>query len=595
MRFFNARLHDEFLENAKHVKSAFIMEAPMMCMGKVDLSDRDYDDLEDGSAIDEDIYNGTYITPHGGSARVAYHLPTNTLCLFASKTPVNLRGQREGSGYISANEDGLRKSYIIAAYRLNKDGSNLDRVRLRLREALQSYDMELGKRAKKHFGQFAASFKVQAPTRVDADNVGYAEVFTNGYAAYVLKRQSGDGSDPKQDDCSAEFHASARRSEGRFEPIDFGNSFWNSRITRISKNLSKGESYSSVRQTIDAHWGRVSSKLWDQESLYSDEGIPFTVRRIRANVVNYINDTKKHLIPTTAVVGAVLAKDPALGVKAAVTLTVGHAVMHKIADGGLHGFMSTYHKVREARKRGKIEDYGLDEDVSDYFKIHNKNNLSPEKIAPKMCMKRFDAADFCFLEAEQSGLMHNHQQVVDGMRPEDVRSLLLFAHQRGFTSTVGFLDKSTRFDAFQNGIMRVMHKQPDGNVVVHAQYQPELCTNEVLRLPEVYVDQFKGGILRFEYDPKAERFSDGVSQEECVPHAQAIHEISHTQLFRGQPYSDDDVKERSFEVVRELFEPVQQGDMFEDRYLDDRPESYRGGKPFPLPDADAISPQDNLD
>ncbi len=562
----------------------------MMCMGKVDLAVLADKNHEEDDHHDEDIYDGTYLTPHGGAARVAYHSPTNTLCLIASKTAANLKGGSNEGGDINATEEGLSRSYIIAAYRLKEDGSNFDRVKLKLRESLQSYDLELGKRAKKHFGQFAASFRLQQPINVDAQDTGYVEVFTNGYAAYLLKRKSANpDNSPPREECSADFHASVRRQEGHFEPINFKGTFWSSRISRISKEVASQGSYGSVRHTIDEHWGRVSSKLWDQESLYSGEGMTFQMKRARADFVNYVNDSKKHILPTAAVVGGVFAKNPALGVKAAVSLTVGHILMHKIADGGLHGFMHTFQKVREARKRTNIEDYDFGEDASDYFKIHTKNNLSAAKIAPKICMDRFDAGDFSFLNSEQSGLMYNHQQVVDGLRPEDVRSLLLFGHQRGFTSTVGFLDKSTRFDAFQNGIMRVMHNQPDGKVVVHAQYQPELCTNDALRLPDVYIDQFEGGIIRLEYDPEKENFGESIAMETNVPRRQAIHEISHTQLFRNQAYTDKAVQQRSHDIVPEILIPIRDPNPYEDTNIEEvREKTYRGGRPFNVPDADAI-------
>ncbi|PCK00243.1 MAG: hypothetical protein COA45_00205 [Zetaproteobacteria bacterium] len=592
MRAFNAELHDEFLEHAKDIKSSFIMEAPMMCMGQVDLDVLGGDASEEDLQQDVDIYNGTYITPHGGAARVAYHDETNTLCLIASKTAVNLRGERTEDGGVGATEDGLSKSYIISAYRLKDDGSNFDRVKLKLREALQNYDLELGKRAKKHFGQFSASFKQEPSISKDVDEVKFTEVFTNGYAAYLLHRtQTSDGSDFKEE-CDAEFYASVKRHDGHFVPMNFNGSAFSIDVSKVSKSVVEKKSYIGARDTINSHWGRVSSRLWDQEPLYAGEGVGFLTKIGAAGFLNYINDSKKYVFPTAAVSAAVFAKNPALGVTTAVGLTVGHTFLHKMADGGFHGFLHTYNKVKEARKRVNIEDYSFDEDTSDYFKIHTRNNLSSEKIAPKMDMKRFSAEEFSFLNAQQSGLMHNHTEVEDGLRPEDVRSLLLFGHQRGFTSTVGFLDKSTRIDAFQNGIMRVMHNQPDGKVVVHAQYQPKLCTNEALRLPQVYIDQFEGGILRLEYDPAGDRFKDSVQVDVNVPVGQVIKELCHVQLFRNQSYTDQNVQQRSRDIVSELFAPVIDVNPFEDFDPDeDKKHVYMGGRPFGVPDADAIAEQ----
>ncbi|MGH1376225.1 MAG: hypothetical protein ACRBCK_07745 [Alphaproteobacteria bacterium] len=596
MRDFNPQLHDEFFENAKDVKAGFIMEAPMMCMGKVDLDVLADKKTGEDAKHDEDIYDGTYLMPHGGSARVAYHQPTNTLCLIASKTSVNLRGERDTDGHIMADQEGLERSYVIAAYRLKDDGGNADRIKLKLREAMENYDLELGKRAKKHFGQCAASFKT--PMSVDVNQASYTEIFTNGYAAYLLRRtKETEENGHVEDKSSAKFYASAKRHDGHFLPINFNGSRLSLNVSRISKSVVKQEDYAVARSMVDGHWGKVASRLWDQEPLYADEGVLFAAKKLKAGVSNYINDEKKYVLPTAAVVGAVMLKNPNFAFEAAVALTLTHTAMHKIADGGLHGYLYTYNKVKEARKRTNIEDYAFGEDASDYFKVHTRNNLQPEKIAPKMDMERFDAHDFVFLDSEQSGLMYNHQKPVDGLRPEDVRSLLLFGHQRGFTSTVGFLDKSTRFDAFQNGIMRTMHNQPDNKVVVYAQYQPELCTHEALRLPEVYIDQFEGGLIRLEYDQDADEFKDSVKMDTNVPRAQAIHEICHSQLFRGQSYTGADVKARSHDVMQGLFVPTVHENPFEDvnPILEDQKRSmYRGGQPFELPDADAIAPQEQV-
>lgn len=595
MRDFNAKLHDEFLEHAKDIKSSFVMEAPMMCMGKVDLDVPGGDSTEKTQQQDVDIYNGTYITPHGGAARVAYHDETSTLCLIASKTAVNLRGERTEDGSINATKDGLSKSYIINAYRLKDDGSNFDRVKLKLREALQSYDLELGKRAKKHFGQFAASFKQEPSINTDVGEVKFTEVFTNGYAAYLLHRTQEPNGGGSKDQCDATFYASVKRHDGHFVPLNFNGHAFSMDISKVSKAVVDQKSYIEGRDIIDSHWGQVSSRLWDQEPLYAGEGAGFFAKVGAANLLNYINDSKKYVFPMTAVSTAVFAKNPALGFTgftAAVGFTVGHTFLHKMVDGGFHGFLHTYNKVKEARKRVNIEDYSFDEDASDYFKIHTKNNLRSGKISPKMDMQRFSAREFSFLDAKQSGLMYNHSEVEDGLRPEDVRSLLLFGHQRGFTSTVGFLDKSTRIDAFQNGIMRVMHNQSDGKVIVHAQYQPKLCTNEALRLPQVYIDQFEEGILRLEYDPDGDCFKDSVKVDANIPAHQAIHDLCHVQLFRNQSYTDQSVQKRSREIATELFVPVINANSFEDFDPDeDKKHVYMGGSPFTVPDADAIAEQ----
>ncbi len=79
--------------------------------------------------------------------------------------------------------------------------------------------------------------------------------------------------------------------------------------------------------------------------------------------------------------------------------------------------------------------------------------------------------------------------------------------------------------------------------------------------------------------------------ETNVPREQAIHEISHTQLFRNQAYTDKDVQQRSHDILPEIFIPIRELNPYEDTNLEEVWEKcYMGKRPFNVPDADAIAP-----
>lgn len=600
MAVINASIHKKFSENVKEVSAEFTFRIPTMCMGRVDISAHD-DGQEE---FDEDIYNGTYITTHGGAARVAFHTPSETYCLISSKTAVNLRGNRDEDSHIIASDTGLSKSYILAAYRIKSDGSNRDQVKAKLSDALDQYNREAGKRSKKLFTQYAARFTADEPVHKSPDKVEFSEIFTNGYASYLVNGQKNKTNSLVEGMCSADFYVSVKRdvditAEGRkerFVPMNFKPNFWNSDITKISKPLSDADGYASLRAKIDDHWSGskkrkgVASRLWDQDSLYKGEGFG-VFNRSRAITVNYINKHKKSVFATAGVAGVLFAINPAAGIAVITLGAAAHTLGEKLAHGTFDGIETGFDRVKRAQKRKNIEDYSFTEDCSDYFKIQTENNLSPEKIAPKMDMERFDSQEFVFEKFETLPLRSN-MAVENGLRPEDIRSLLLLGHQRGFTSTVTFLDRNTRVDAFQNGIMRVMHKQlgEEGKVVVHAQYRPDLCTNDNVRLPQVYIDQFENGLIRMEYNPAQDSFKDSMKVEAGISQSQAVHEIRHVQLFRSQSYTNKEVKDRSMSIVSELF--LGESNNYEGEITENN--RYLSLNPFGIADAEAIFSKDTL-
>lgn len=532
-------IDQEFKQKAQDAAGLFLFKRPLSCVGLADFSKSAENDPDNGK--DPEIYNGTFVSTHG-FARLAYHEPTDTLCLVASKTPVNVRGTRVDE-HIHATEDGLKKSYIIAAYRLKHDGANDERVGQHMRNALDKFGIEMGDRSEKHFRLFAASYTNPEPVRADVGQQQKSEIFTNGCVTYVLE--------PTQKGYRATFHAAAQREGGHFVPFTLEhNSVLRNGITKISKVIGEDPDYSAVRAKINSHWGSVSSKLWDQKSLYKGEGLFFNTKRVYASAVNYAHHNSLSAATTAVLCAGAYGYNPRAGLGAAVGATVIHTVAHKLTHDGLHGTLTAYERVKQAKARKDINAYPFNEDASDHFKIQTTENM--KKLCPKMDLNRFSADEFLWLDAEQSRMLLDHERVEDGMQPENLRGLLVNAHLRGFTSTCLTLDKRTQIDIFQSGLVRLMHQPQKGKTLIYAQYRPELCDNEHMRLPNEYAQQFKGGLVRMEYDRNGSSFRDSIDFQTKVPFAQMHHEVGRV-LFRNQPHMPQSIKEGAFKSVMDIF------------------------------------------
>lgn len=532
----------EFRKNVLGVSSRFMFERPIRCVGRADFTLHSSKDLDGGS--DSEIYNGTFVSTHG-FARLAYHHSTQTLCLIASKTPLNVRGVRDKTNNgIFATYEGLSRSYIIAAYRIRDDGKNDIEIGRHLRRALERYGIDLAERSEKHFRQFAASFTCPEPVHKKVDGLGSGEIFTNGSVSYLLTRV--------RNGYKATFNAAARREGGHFVPFEpHEKSKFSTRVASLSKTIYEGESYSAARAEIEKHSVKVFARLWDQKSLYADEGLMFKMKKFRADSINYLVDNKIPAVTTLILSSGMFAYNPTAGIGTAFGATLLHSLAHKLTDEGLHGAVSAIEKARQARARASILAYPMGQDASDHFKVQTAANIL--KLCPKLDLNRFSPQDFEFLTAEQSKMLLDHDEVEDGMQPENLRGHLLNAHLRGFRSTCMVLDDCTLIDDFRNGLIRLMHEKPDGGIIVYAQYRPEACTAEHMRLPQGYVDQFEGGIVRLEYDRKGKNFRESVSMQTNVSFNQMMNELQRVLLFRNKKPTSEAIREKSYRVVADMF------------------------------------------
>ena len=493
-------------------------------------------DFDHHAVIDKD---GVIVTPQG-FARPFYHKKTNTVGLVFSKTANNLRGENFGAqGQNFAKTEDLERSYIIHARRLQGDcdapiekRKNKHNNEREMRKALDIFCAELGRRNQKHFTGFMAG-----------------DVFTNGVLKYhIIKRRS--------DRFDVMLRLPTRRKDGSFVPFDLDDkNKLRNHFAKVSLTVAKTATYEQARLAMQKHWGMMSSDLWDEKNIFNNKGGWFKTKKLAADVFNTTYDHAFTFgLTTLAIGGGTTAIKPELGLIGGVAGALAHAATHIAVEKSIDGAteVRAHRKTAEAKKKHKIDAYAFDKDVSDHFKIQCDENIA--KLCPHIDLGRFPAEEFEWLNLKQFNMLRDREQVHQNLKDTCLAGHLLFMHQRGFSSTCSILDDKTELRLFQSGVVRLMHEKEDGNIVVFGQYRPDLCLNEKLRLPEHYIEQFKDGIVRVEYDRRGNFFFNSLIKDtENVAFADMIKEVEGQFLFRDQPIVPWEVNRKSRQALYNSF------------------------------------------
>lgn len=549
----------EFNRRIPHVTSRFAFDRPWRVVGKADLQDGDL------TSADSEIYSGTVITPQC-FARLAFHKPTSTICLLVSKTAVNLRGARQRDGRILATYDGLAKSYLVGGRRVSDDPTEFRVTAQAMRSNLHRFCSQMDERTRKHFTLFSGSITQDSKS---------CEIYTNGRLAYLL--------DPAEKDHNIRFYAPIIRENGSFIPVQLGGrNFWD-RLSMPSYNVAKlistKKSYEESRHDLALHWQKVSSRLWDEKSLYAEEGFAFTAKKTLAAFTNATLEHRK-TIAISGIVGlgvAVETHQVGLGIA---TFALGHVVAHSLLERGADRTQQVSELLKRAKQRQNIDAYPMDaEDVSDYFKIKTRTNIA--KLCPHVDLNQINPADFEFLQADKGYLLPDHDIPEDGMRPASLRGHLLSAHQRGFSSSCSLPDSATRLDVFQSGLVRLLHDRQDGTVLVYAGYRPDACVSDVQRMPPNYIERFEDDkLVRIEYDRRHPRFSESFRSQELVTHETMMNEVGTRLAFNELSGAASPIKTKSLEAISQSFRAPDPANA--------KHKLYMGGQPPSLPDIAAI-------
>jgi hypothetical protein len=305
------------------------------------------------------------------------------------------------------------------------------------------------------------------------------------------------------------------------------------------------------------HWQAMSSKLWDEKSIFESEGRLFRGKKFAADAFNYVADHGVRVATVTILVGLTLGLISAkYGIISGIVAAIAHTAMDMIVDEGYVLSKEQIRRVNDAKRKAEITAYSIDENAADHFKIQTRENIA--KLCAKMDMERFKAEDFVFLRGAESGMLLDHDQPLDGFRPSSLRAHLLAVHQRGFSSSCFLPDPYTRVDLFQSGLVRMMHEKENGEVVIYARYRPDVCLVDSLRLPSEKTDRLGSQIWKLTYDRKRQDFHNAFKREARVMSLdEMITDIEQNVLFKREgdtQASDTAVLKRSVGAIRRAFE-----------------------------------------
>lgn len=505
------------------------------------------DDSRSADIADPDIHDGTFISSYG-YARYALHIPTNTVCLFASKASSNLRGHMQEDGKILATEDGLDKSYIISAYRLPEGSDNIYALAPKLRRDLKRYGEDLGERSEKHFTLYGASFDNRDMVKAEntkAHEQDEFEIYTNGRLAYHIIKSKGR--------YEVSFHAPTRRKDGSFVPVSLKDKGLTRIFASVSKNIARTPTYEEAHHAMIEHWQRISSKLWDEKNIFEGEGTLFRVKKGAADVYNHFADHGLRTASVTLVVGLLTGLiNPKYGLVSGILAAVVHTAMDLVVDEGYIASKKAVQRTREARRKLNIDAYDFGKSAADHFKIQTQDNIN--KLSPKLDLQRFKADEFVFLTTKHSGVLRDHEVPLDGFRPSSLRAHLLAVHQRGFSSSCFLPDAHTRVDIFQSGLVRLMHEKENGEIVIYARYRADACLVDSLRLPEEKIDTMGDDIWCFTYDRTRDNFHNSFRRSvKPTSLDDMIADLGDNILFRDRPDIAPEVKKRSLGSIKHCF------------------------------------------
>jgi hypothetical protein len=484
--------------------------------------------------------SGLIVVPQG-FAQPFYHKPTNTIGVLFSKTAHNLRGETQSNGKIYAKADAIKNCYIFGARRAKGDKetplrqrANAHTVKRELREDLDKSRRILGLRSRKHF------------TLYNADNL-----YTNGRHVYEILPRKNDG-------FNVVLRLSTRRQDGSFVPFDLNDKSLRGHFAKASTTIAHTKTLTLARLAVSAHWRKLSADLWEEKNIFMNTSKPVFAKKLLANVVHGSYEKAPKIVASTTIVGAILGIEYGLtlgvtaGLVTGFTAAAAHTAIHLPVEMGLEEYVRARARSKEAKLKLEIDAYGFDADVSDHFKIQTPENIA--KLCPHIDLERFNAKDFELLSLEQFSLLKDREQVQDNLQAVGLAGHVMFMGQRGFSSEASIADLRTEMRIFQTGIVRFMHEKPNGNIVVFAQYCPEHCNNEQLRLPQHYIDQFNNGIIRLEYDRTKSTFPEGLlTPPENISYKEMTLEIERDLLFSQQTDISWDTRCKSIQNIYNAF------------------------------------------
>ncbi len=513
----------------------FGFERPEITVGRSTLEDK----------ADPEIYSGTIVTSYG-YYRMVRHIPTGAIAAVHSKSPSNLRGTKDEDGRIIADHEGLSKSYLVPKTGFKTNGKDEDTYihARKIRREIRKYGRDLAERSETEHTLYGAEINNPEDAKHRLFNTDTpTEIWSNGRVAYLIDKT-------RYGQWQVTFYAPTKEEDGKFVPVTMGTTKLKDLFGKASRTIRVTKEYDDAREAMAQHWQSISSKLWDEENIYKGEGFKMRTTKALSSLFNTVTENKYALAALVPFGAALAAFKPTLGILGALAYVTQHFVFHEMFSEGLKTSAETYKRVKRAKNRLSLDSYPQHGNVNDHFLVQTSANI--KKKSPKIDLERFPAEEWEFLNAKQSSMVRDHEFAVDGFHPDSMKDQIMSMHQRGFSSTCVLPDDYTRVDMFQNGLVRLMHQKPDGQIRIYAGYRADLCTNKERPLPKEIIAKLKDGIVEFDYDRRRPDFNHAFLQR-AVNVDEMMDGFLTEHLFKADKELPDEAKERTMERIKNIF------------------------------------------
>lgn len=527
-------------------------------VGKADLRGIDAEHLK----ADEYIYDGMRIGSHG-VMRVAYDEQNKTFLLLAAKAPDILQGERDDNGIIKANDDLIKRCYIVSAYRVSETQSaQLDHeksalgynkkvtvpkgIAKKFHGVWAEYAAELSERNQKHFTLYHAKTS-DLPDELDdiVNTETETEIFTNGRFFYTLDKNKNGQYDVK-------YYAPTQRKHGSFVTVPLGKSKqFKDYFNKASRLICKNECYAEARDRIAHHWAQTASKLWDHRKDFY-EGRRMQSQKVFNDIITFIPN-KKGSISRALFIGAATSTIFGGADKGAYAAGLAFTLEHLLGAESLQEIENRWGKLFRAKIRNGIRKYNYGEDCADYYKFHTNSHIS--RLCAKINPDKIESTSVRMLTLEENNMQQDHDLPEPGMRPLDIRGLITCADQRGFSSIASFPDRYTQVNIYQNGLVILQNTLPNKPKLFLAGYFNDLTHhNPAQTLPECYQEQLATGFMRIEYDKNAMFFSDAFKDITLYEASDTVmKELIEERLFKYDTDINAALRQESIDFIKNIF------------------------------------------
>ena len=492
----------------------------------------------DGITVDPET--GIMHMPQG-AARLYYNAPTHSVGLIFSKDSHNLTGE--------ITDAKLKRCYHIADYPLEGEPDdferyhNLEAIQNDLIADLDALLVKHKDRMTKHFTLYEVRQSHQseamknAGLNIDSDTY----IFTNNNYIYTVNRN-------KQNKWEVRVGVSTRRADGSFVPFNLTDSglkaFFNSHSTLIATTDTLDE----AMDELDRHWAIASSITWDEISAFNIADKKF---HLTAKFKLAVNEMMQH--PTEhavkiAVTAGIMSQIFPDKYEHSYTTALAIGILHSVIEASTGHAYDSSKRLKKSKKK-KLEDYGLGENRTDYFRIQTKEEIA--KLLAHIDPLRLPARGMSWVDFNDLNLLGNGMKQGEYTKAGTLEELTTYMHQRGISSRCCFYDDNTVVHRFQNGVMRVQqYDRATQSYNIYAQYRPELCKNKNVALPKFYADQFKDDkIIAFQFKKSPETFAKGLQgRTRFLDKHAAVEEIYHNVDIRTL----DDAGQSAYEIIENL-------------------------------------------